>query len=101
MPLSTKQIKEFESFRDQLSSFIYRIVTNKQDTEDIIQDTFIKASDKIDQFSNRSSFKTWVFTIATNTAKDNFKAKERWGEDWMDLVKDAHIADKKLMAKKI
>lgn len=93
--------EEFIGFESELKSYVYRLVTHKQDTEDIVQETYIKAFNKLDTFKGKSTFKTWVFSIATNLAKDNFRAKERWGEDWMDLVKDAHIADKKLLDKKM
>lgn len=92
--------KEFIQFQPELKSYLYRIVTNKQETEDISQETYIKTFAKIDTFQGKSSFKTWVFTIATNLAKDSLRANEKWGEDWMNLVKDAHVADSKLMAKK-
>lgn len=92
--------KEFLGFRDQLRSYIYRLVTHRQDTEDLLQETWIKAFKAIETFQGKSSFKTWVFTIATNLAKDNFRAKDRWGENWMDLVKDAHVANPQLMKKK-
>ena len=92
--------KEFIQFRAQLKSYLFRLSASKEDAEDLLQDTYIKAFDKIDSFKRKSSFKTWVFSIATNLAKDNFRVKERWGENWMDLVRDAHVADPKLFAKK-
>lgn len=91
---------EFLAFRPQLKSYLFRLTTNKQDTEDLLQDTYMKAFDKIASFKGTSSFKTWTFTIASNLAKDNFRVQEHWGEDWMDLVRDAHVADPALFAKK-
>lgn len=91
---------EFIQFQNELKSFIYRIVTNRQEAEDIAQETYLKAFEKLDLFKGKSTFKTWVFSIATNLAKDSLRAKEHWGEDWMDLVRDAHMADKKLLNKK-
>lgn len=100
MTKTEKLQNEFIVFQNELKSFIYRIVTHRQEAEDIAQETFIKCFQNIESFKEKSSFKTWVFSIATNLAKDSLRAKERWGENWMDLVKDAHIADKKLMQKK-
>ena len=90
----------FIGFQEELKSFIYRLVTHRQETEDIVQEVYIKAFKNIDSFKGKSSFKTWVFSIAANLAKDSLKARERWGEDWMDLVKDAHVSDKDLLQKK-
>ena len=89
------------AFRDQLKSYLYRLVTHRQEAEDLTQDTFLKMTEKIDQFQGKSSFKTWVFSIATNLAKDSLRARQRWGEDWMDRVKDAHVSDPRLMQKKL
>lgn len=92
---------DFLHFREELLSFLYRLVAHKQEAEDLTQETYIRAFKKIDTFKGTASFKTWVFAIAVNLAKDSFRARERWGTDWMDLVKDAHIADKNLMARKL
>ncbi|XOV68704.1 MAG: RNA polymerase sigma factor [Fluviicola sp.] len=92
--------EEFIAFRPQLKSYLFRLSASKEDSEDLLQDTFVKTFDKIDTFKGNSSFKTWVFSIATNLAKDNFRVKERWGENWMDLVRDAHVQNPDLFAKK-
>ena len=62
--------------------------------------TYIKAFKNIKSFKGNSSFKTWTFAIATNLAKDSLRARQRWGEDWMELVKDAHVQNKQLLQKK-
>ena len=82
---------EFELARPQLKSYILRITASIQDSEDIVQDTFIKASEKIDTFRGDSSVKTWVSTIASNLAKDNLRVKKRWVENVTDIGKEAAI----------
>ena len=78
----TSIIRDFDDIvrehNAELRSFLYRFTTSRQDAEDIAQDTFIKAYEKIDQFRGKSSFKTWLFSIAVNLAKDNLRAKKRW-----------------------
>lgn len=44
--------------------------------EDIVQDSFIKAYRKIDLFEGRSSFKSWLYQIAMNTAKNRFRERQ-------------------------
>ena len=92
--------QEFIQFQSELKSFIYRLVTHRQEAEDLVQETYLKAFKNIGSFRGKSTFKTWVFSIATNLAKDSLRARERWGEDWMDLVRDAHVADQELLKKK-
>lgn len=85
--------KAFEGAQGQLKSYILRITTSVQDTEDIVQDTFIKASEKLSSFRGDSSVKTWIFTIASNLAKDNLRAKKRWTEDVTDICKAKALAN--------
>jgi RNA polymerase sigma-70 factor (ECF subfamily) len=83
----------FEPLRGQLKSFILRITASVADTEDIVQDTYVKAAEKIDTFKGQSSIKTWLFAIASNLAKDNLRAKKRWVENVTDIAKEAALSD--------
>jgi len=85
--------KEFEAARPQLKSYLLRITASVEDTEDIVQDTFIKGSLKLDSFRGDSSVKTWIFTIASNIAKDNLRAKKRWPETVTDICREKALAD--------
>lgn len=84
---------EFEAARPQLKSYILRITASIEDTEDIVQDTFIKASMKLDTFRAESTVKTWIFTIASNIAKDNLRAKKRWPETVTDICREKALAN--------
>ncbi len=84
---------EFEACRGQLKSYILRITTSIQDTEDIVQDTFIKASEKLATFKGDSSLKTWIFAIASNQARDLLRAKKRWPENVTDICRDAALSN--------
>lgn len=84
---------EFELARPQLKSYILRITASREDTEDIVQDTYIKASTKLDSFRADSSVKTWIFTIASNIAKDNLRAKKRWPETVTDICREKALSN--------
>lgn len=71
-----------------LKSFLYRLTTSKEDTEDIAQETFAKAFQKFDTFKGNSSFKTWLFSIASNIARDHWRAKKRWTSTAQDKCKE-------------
>lgn len=45
-----------------------RILRNPQDAEDAMQETFITALDKLEQFDGRASFLTWLYRIGVNTS---------------------------------
>lgn len=83
--------QEFLGFRNELHSFIFRLVTNRQDVEDIAQETYIKAFEKLSTFEERSTFKTWVFTIALNNARNQLKKQSRWREDAQDIAAGLHM----------
>lgn len=87
---------EFTGFQNELRSFIYRLVANKQDMEDLAQDTYVKAFKHIDSFQGKSSFKTWVFAIASNLSKDFLKGQKRWKEDYQDQCRTATYASKEI-----
>ena len=86
--------QEFEAIRGQLKSYILRITASVPDTEDIVQDTWIKATEKLSTFQGKSSLKTWIFSIASNLAKDNLRARRRWTEDVTDICKEAALANR-------
>lgn len=85
--------KEFEQSTGQLKSFILRITASVADAEDIVHDTYIKATDKLETFKGQSSVKTWLFAIASNLAKDNLRARKRWVENVTDITKEAALSD--------
>ncbi|MDB5284919.1 MAG: polymerase, sigma-24 subunit, subfamily [Bacteroidota bacterium] len=86
--------REFESIRAQLKSYLLRITASIADAEDIVQDTYIKALEKLNTFRGESSLKTWLFTIASNLAKDNLRAQKRWVENVTDITKQAALSNR-------
>ena len=86
--------REFENNLGQLKSFLLRITASVIDAEDIAHDTYLKASEKLNTFRGESSLKTWLFTIASNLAKDNLRAQKRWTENVTDISKVAALSNK-------
>ena len=74
----------FADFQPQLRSYLYRLLTDRNDVNDLAHDTFIRAFDKIATFKQESSLKTWVFRIATNLAYDHLRQLKRWPADAQD-----------------
>ncbi|WP_343768063.1 RNA polymerase sigma factor [Gangjinia marincola] len=68
----------FAEFQPQLKSYLYRLLANRNDAEDITHDTFIKTYDKLKTFKSQASLKTWVFQIATSIAYNYLKRRQRW-----------------------
>jgi len=57
-----------ERYQDRLYSTILRLIGSAEDAKDVLQDTFLRAFEKLDQFQGDSSFYTWVYRIAVNLA---------------------------------
>ena len=53
-------------YERQLFRIAQHITQNREDAEDVMQDAFIKAYEKIDQFQGNSKFYTWLVRIAVN-----------------------------------
>ncbi len=85
---------EFLEIKEKLRSYLYRLTASKEDADDLVHDTFIRVSEKRQNFKGESSFKTWVFAIATNLAYDNKRVKKRWALDVQDRCKDAAVSNK-------
>lgn len=82
----------FDVHRGPLGAYLYRLTANREDAEDLLQETFVKGFDGISEFRGDSSLKNWLFTIATNLARNHFRALQRWARDTQDRTK-AHAHD--------
>lgn len=76
---SKTRSKAFENLVDTYQRRLYwhirRIVISHEDTDDVLQETFIKIFRNIDKFRGESSLFSWVYRIATNQALDFLKKK--------------------------
>ena len=94
MPTKAELAQVFEENKSQLKSFLVRMTTNVADTEDIIQDAYIKADQNLDSFEGRSTLKTWLFAIAANLARDLLRNQKRWPENVTDICREAALSNR-------
>ena len=63
-------VQAFEKLVKQYDRQVFRIANhitqNREDAEDVVQDAFLKAYEKLDQFQGNSKFYTWLVRIAVN-----------------------------------
>ncbi len=64
-------------YQERLYWVIKNIVESHDDTDDVLQNTFIKAYKNIEKFESRSSLFTWLYRIATNEALTFKKSKQK------------------------
>jgi len=55
----------------------YRMTGNQHDAEEIVQEAFLRAYQKLGQFAARANFGTWVYRIAANYAIDRMRQKRK------------------------
>ena len=54
----------------------YRMTGNQHDAEEVVQEAFLRAYQKLSQFASRANFGTWVYRIAANYAIDRMRQKK-------------------------
>lgn len=57
-------------------NLVYRMVRDKQEAEDLTQETFIKTFKSLPSFNEEYAFSTWIFKIATNNCIDFFRKRK-------------------------
>jgi len=67
-----------EPWRKPLFGYIYRMVTLRQDAEDLLQEVFIRVLEDIRSYRGEARFKSWLFGIATHACLDHLRKRKRW-----------------------
>jgi RNA polymerase sigma factor (sigma-70 family) len=60
-------------YRERVFGVVYNLTSNREDTADLVQDSFIKAFQSINRFQGQSSFFTWLYKIAVNTTLSHLR----------------------------
>ncbi|MBE9516614.1 MAG: RNA polymerase sigma factor RpoE [Proteobacteria bacterium] len=64
-------------YQHRVAKLVNRFVHNHAETEDVVQETFIKAYRAVGNFRGDSQFYTWLYRIAVNTAKNHLVTNSR------------------------
>jgi len=66
-----------ERYKQPLANFIYRIVGDATEAEDLAQQAFVQMYGAIRQFEPRARFSTWLFVIARNLCLNELRRRQR------------------------
>ena len=66
-----------DRYKDLVFSLALKMVKNREETEEVRQDTFIKVFKSLSQFNGDSKFSTWIYKVTYNTCLDRLKKQKR------------------------
>lgn len=69
--------KRLLGLQGNLLSFAYPLTTNREEAQDLLQDTTLKALDNEDKYVDNVNFKGWIFTIMRNIFINNYRQTVR------------------------
>lgn len=66
-----------DRYHGRLVNFVYRTTGDRERSEDLVQETFIRVYRHLHRFDQSKKFSTWVYTIASNLAKNELRNRSR------------------------
>jgi RNA polymerase sigma-70 factor (ECF subfamily) len=98
-----------ELYKDKIFHLGYRMLNQKQEAEDVVQETFLRVYTNLDRYDENQKFSTWIYRIATNLCIDRLRKRkpsysidaemtDGEGTDWHSmLASDAAGPDEELI----
>jgi RNA polymerase sigma-70 factor, ECF subfamily len=73
----TSLIRLYEQFRRPIHSYIYRLLGNQEDADDITQEVFVRACTSWEGLYEKEHLSAWLYRIATNLCVDLLRRRKR------------------------
>ena len=87
-------------YEKKIYNFALRYLHNKEDAEDVLQETFLSVVKAINSFKGKSSLSTWIYRIAANASLMKLRTRDRvfesFDEERIDLSRDYPAMDQRL-----
>lgn len=64
-------------YRTRLLAFVHRMIGDAERAEDLVQETFVRVHRHLHRFDPARKFSTWIYTIASNLAKNELRNRSR------------------------
>src|SRR5688500_1949586 len=75
-----------------IARLAYRLLGNDGDVDDIVQDTFVRASDALAQIREPERVRSWLATVAVREVHQRLRKRRRWRWIARDLTSIAPVA---------
>ena len=79
-----------ERYSPEVFAIVARLVSQQEDAEELVQDAFVRAFDRLETFGGRSSFSTWICRIAYTTTV-SWLRKQRM--KYLSIDDQPHLSD--------
>src|SRR5687767_2883725 len=66
-----------ERYQTRLLNFVFRTIGDRERAEDLVQEVFIRVFRHLHRFDQTKKFSTWIYTIASNLAKNELRNRSR------------------------
>jgi RNA polymerase sigma factor (sigma-70 family) len=86
----------FDTYGILVYNVALKIMQNKEDAEDIVQEVFAEVVKSISKFKNESSLKTWLYKITSNKALDTLRKRNRKKRFAFTVSKDSNTEAKQV-----
>ncbi|MFD2610814.1 RNA polymerase sigma factor SigW [Paenibacillus gansuensis] len=63
-------------YKDKIYNLGYRMLGNRQEAEDVVQETFLRVYSNLERYDEAQKFSTWIFRIGTNLCIDRLRKKK-------------------------
>ncbi len=63
-------------YKEKIYYLAYRMLGNRQESEDVIQETFLRVYKNFDRYDHNQKFSTWIYRIATNLCIDRLRKRK-------------------------
>lgn len=82
-----------QRYEKELFHFLVRFLGDRTAAEDVFQETFLQVHQSADQFDPERRFRPWLFTIATNKARDHIRSQSRRAASALEASIDPSVSD--------
>jgi RNA polymerase sigma-70 factor (ECF subfamily) len=90
-----------DRYKGPIFNLAYRMTGQREEANDLAQETFVRAYENLVKFNGRKQFFTWLYTISLNIIRNNLKRKGRVVFETIDDSNETKADNEKSPEKKI
>ncbi len=82
-----------EKHKDMAFTIAFKVTRNREDAEEILQDSFLKAYQNLETFKKKAKFSTWLYRITYNTAISKVRKSTPEFTDFDDAITEKYMIE--------